>query len=115
MKTASAAVAMPHPRLQVLGAYREGPLDPVSGQTRQGQGCQLLCFLWSLELTDQLSLAACAKTRPWGGWPLQVMTNSVYFLFHRPKHPGLLVFPNWHPNFSFHPDSPNTNNVPNLF
>lgn len=37
MKTAFAAAAMPHPHLQVLGACREDPHDPVNGQTQQAR------------------------------------------------------------------------------
>lgn len=44
----------------------------------------------------------------------KLMILVLFPLFQRPKHPGLLVFPNWHPSFSFHPDSPNTDDFPNL-
>lgn len=94
MKIVFDAAARPHPHLQVLGACKEGPPDPVNGQTRQGQRYQSSSFL-SLSHTDQLSLAVGAGT----GLGLVAFLGRdqlVLFLllrsFQRPKYPGL-VFP----------------------
>lgn len=115
MKIVFAAAARPHPRLRVLGACREGPPDPVNGQTRQGQRCQSSDFLSSPQ-TDQLSLAVGAGTGL--GLVASLGRDKLILIllplsFQRPEHPGLLVLPHQHP-ISFNPGSHNTKDVPEM-